>query len=323
MTYKVLSTSPTFGHYALEPVEYLKSHGCTIELTPQTKKLSEEDIIQKVKDLDAMIVGIEKITDKVLVAAQKVKIIAKHGAGVDNIDMKAASSKGIVVTSAPGANSDAVADLTIALFLAVARKIPFADRSIREGTWPRIAGVQLSGKVLGIVGLGQIGKKVARRASGFDMKVMAYDPIKDEAFALKNGITYTSMEEIFSQCDYISLHIPLTPSTQRLIGEKELGMMKKDTILVNISRGNIVNEEALYQALKAGKIRGAALDVFAQEPADKANPLLTLDNFIATPHMGGYTIEALRETGMICVRDIVNMLEGKRPQYVVNPEVLK
>jgi D-3-phosphoglycerate dehydrogenase len=285
--------------------------------------LSEDEIVQKVKDLDAMIVGIEKITDKVLAAAQKVKIIAKHGAGVDNIDMKAASSKGIVVTSAPGANSDAVADLTIALFLAVARKIPFADRSIRDGTWPRIAGVQLSGKVLGIVGLGQIGKKVARRASGFDMKVLAYDVIKDEAFALKNGITYTSMEEIFSQCDYISLHIPLTPSTQRLIGEKELGMMKKETILVNISRGNIVNEEALYQALKTGTIRGAALDVFAQEPADKANPLLTLDNFIATPHMGGYTIEALRETGMICVRDIVCMLEGNRPKYVVNPEVLK
>jgi D-3-phosphoglycerate dehydrogenase len=323
MVYKVLSTSPTFGHYASEPVEYLKSHGCTIELTPQTKKLSEDEIIQKVKDLDAMIVGIERITEKVIAAAQKVKILAKHGAGVDNIDMKAASSKGIVVTSAPGANSDAVADLTIALFLSVARKIPFADRSIRQGTWPRIAGVQLSGKVLGIIGLGQIGKKVARRASGFDMKVLAYDVIKDEAFALKNGITYTAMEEIFPQCDYISLHIPLTPSTQRLIGEKELGMMKKDTILVNISRGNIVNEEALYQALKTGTIRGAALDVFAQEPADKANPLLTLDNFIATPHMGGYTIEALRETGMICVRDIVNMLEGKHPQYVVNPEVLK
>jgi D-3-phosphoglycerate dehydrogenase len=323
MTYRVLSTSPTFGHYALEPVDYLKSHGCTIELTPQTKKLSEEDIIQKVKDLDAMIVGIEKITDKVIAAAQKVKIIAKHGAGVDNIDMKAASSKGIVVTSAPGANSDAVADLTIALFLAVARKIPFADRSVREGTWPRIAGVQLSGKVLGIIGLGQIGKKVAKRALGFDMKILAYDVVKDEAFAVKNGITYTTMEEIFPQCDYISLHIPLTPSTQHLIGEKELKMMKKDTVLVNISRGNIVDEEALYQALKEGIIRGAALDVFAQEPALKANPLLTLDNFIATPHMGGYTVEALRDTGMICVRDIVSMLEGKRPQYVVNPEILK
>ncbi len=323
MVYKVLSTSPTFGYYVSEPVEYLKNHGCAIELTPQTKKLSEEEIIHKVTDLDAMIVGIEKITEKVIAAAQKVKIISKHGAGVDNIDMNAASSKGIVVTSAPGANSDAVADLTVGLFLAVARKIPFADRSIREGAWPRVVGVQLSGKVLGIIGLGQIGKKVARRASGFDMKVLAYDIIKDEEFAFKNGITYTSMEEIFSQCDYISLHIPLMPSTQHLIGEKELGRMKKDTILVNISRGNIVDEEALYQALKTGRIRGASLDVFAREPADKANPLLALDNFIATPHMGGYTSEALRETGMICVRDIVSMLEGGRPQYVVNPEVLR
>ena len=155
------------------------------------------------------------------------------------------------------------------------------------------------------------------------MKILRYDVIKDEEFARKSGITYTSMGEIFSQCDYISLHIPLTPSTQRLIGEKELGMMKKDTILVNISRGNIVDEEALYRALKEGKIRGAALDVFAQEPATKANPLLALDNFIATPHMGGYTHEALRETGMICVRDIVSMLEGNQPKYVVNPEAFK
>ena len=316
MTYKILSTSPTFGYYASEPVDYLKSHGCTIELTPQTKKLSEEEIIQKVTDLDAMIVGIEKITEKVITAAQKLKIISKHGAGVDNIDVKAASSKGIIVTSAPGANSDAVADLTIGLFLAVARKIPFADRSIRDGAWPRVVGVQLNGKVLGIIGLGQVGKKVARRALGFDMRVLTYDVIKD-------GITYVSLDEVFSQSDYISIHIPLTPSTQHLIGEKELGMMKKDTILVNISRGNIVEEEALYQALKTGRIRGAALDVFAQEPAAKANPLLALDNFIATPHMGGYTHEALRETGMICVRDIVSMLEGKRPQYVVNPEILK
>jgi D-3-phosphoglycerate dehydrogenase len=323
MTYKILSTSPTFGYYASEPVDYLKSHGCTIELTPQTKKLSEEEIIQKVTDLDAMIVGIEKITEKVITAAQKLKIISKHGAGVDNIDVKAASSKGIIVTSAPGANSDAVADLTIGLFLAVARKIPFADRSIRDGAWPRVVGVQLNGKVLGIIGLGQVGKKVARRALGFDMRVLTYDVIKDEEFSRTHGITYVSLDEVFSQSDYISIHIPLTPSTQHLIGEKELGMMKKDTILVNISRGNIVEEEALYQALKTGRIRGAALDVFAQEPAAKANPLLALDNFIATPHMGGYTHEALRETGMICVRDIVSMLEGKRPQYVVNPEILK
>lgn len=323
MKYYVLSTSPTFGYYASEPLEYLKSHGCDIELTPQTKKLSEEEIVQKVNNLDAMIVGIEKITEKVIAAAQKVKIISKHGAGVDNIDMKAATSKGIVVTSAPGANSDAVADLTIALFLAVARKIPFADHSIREGAWPRVVGVQLNGKVLGIVGLGQIGKKVAKRASGFNMKVLAYDVIKDEEFAFKNGITYTSMEEILSLSDYISLHIPFAPSTQHLIGEKELGQMKKESILVNISRGNIVEEGALHRALRDGKIRGAALDVFAQEPVAKTNPLLTLDNFIATPHMGGYTHEALRETGMICVRDIVSMLEGKRPQYLVNPEVFK
>lgn len=323
MTFKVLSTSPTFGYYAIEPLEYLKNHHCEIELIPQGKKISEEELVQKVGDLDAMIVGVEKITEKVIEAAQKVKIISKHGAGVENIDVKAASNKGIVVTSAPGANSDAVDDLTMGLFLAVARKIHLADRSIREGTWLRVVGVQVNDKVLGIIGLGHIGKKVAKRALGFDMKVLAYDLIKDEEFARKQGIVYTSLDEVLSQSDFISLHIPFTSSTRRLIGERELGLMKKEAILVNISRGDIVDEEALYRALKEGRIRGAALDVFAQEPVAMTNPLLTLDNVIATPHMGGYTSEALRETGMICVRDIVSMLEGKPPQYVVNPEVLE
>jgi D-3-phosphoglycerate dehydrogenase len=322
MSLKVVSTSPTFGYYATEPLEYLKTHGAQIVLAPQGKKMSEEELIEFVRDYDAIIVGIEKITAPVIEASKKLKIITKHGAGVDNVDVTTASARGIVVTSAPGANSDAVADLTLGLFLSLAREIPFADRSVREGKWPRLAGVQINEKTLGIIGLGQIGKKVVKRALGFDMKVLVYDVIQDEAFARQTALRYVSLDELLAQSDFISIHVPLMPSTHRLIGERELGLLKKQAFIVNISRGNIVDEEALYRSLKEGRIRGAALDVFSQEPP-AGSPLLSLDNVILTPHMGGYTLEALRDTGLICVRNILDLFEGKTPQFVINPEVLK
>jgi D-3-phosphoglycerate dehydrogenase len=322
MTFKVISTSPTFGYYAFEPAEYLRHHGCELDLVPQGEKISEEELIECAKRYQAMIVGTEKITESVIQTSKDLKVIAKHGTGVDNIDVKASSAKGITVISAPGANSDAVADLTIGLFLSLARNIPFADRSVKEGKWPRIVGFQFNGKILGIIGLGQIGKSVAKRASGFDMKILAYDIFKDEDFAQKWGITYLPLEELLAESDFLSIHVPLTPTTRRLIKEKELRLMKKDSFLVNISRGDIVDEEALYQALKEGKIKGAALDVFSNEPP-KESPLLKLSNVITTSHMGGYTLEALKETGMICVRGIVDVLEGRQPEFAVNPEILK
>lgn len=321
MLYRILSTSPTFGHYVSEPVDYLKSHGCIVEITPQEKKISEEELVQRVGEFDAVIVGVEKITAPIIKASIKLKIIAKHGAGVDNIDINTASSKGILVTSAPGANSDAVAELTFGLFLSLARRIPFADHSVKKEVWPRIVGVQVDGKVLGIIGLGQIGKRVAKYGLGFNMKVVAFDVLEDEGFGKKWGVTYLPLDKVLAESDFISLHVPLGASTRRLIGEREIGLMKKGAFLVNISRGDILDEEALYRALKEGKIGGAALDVFLKEPP-KDNPLLRLDNVILTPHMGGYTFEALRETGMICAQCIVDVFEGRRPQFIVNPEVL-
>ena len=321
MTFKVLSTSPTFGYYVSEPSEYLENNGCKVDLFPQGKEISQEELVQGVAEYDAIIVGIEKFTKAVIQASKRLKILAKHGIGVDNIDVDAASAKGIVVTNAPGTNSDAVADLTFGLFLSLARSIPFADRSVKGGEWPRIVGVQINGKVLGIIGLGQIGKKVAKRASGFDMRVLAYDVFKDEAFARKWGITYVSLDEVLAESDFLSIHVPIGPSTRGLIGERELSLMKKEAFLVNISRGGIVDEEALYRVVREGGIKGVALDVFAPEPPT-GSPLLDLDNVIATPHMGGYSFEALRETGMVCARSIVDVFKGKTPQFIINPEVL-
>ena len=321
MKYKILSTSPTFGYYVSEPLEYFKEHGCEVTLVPQGSKFSEEELIENMAGLDAAIVGFEKITQPVIRGSKNLKVIAKHGAGVDNIDIRTATSQGIVVISAFGANSDAVADLTFGLFLSLARRIPFADRTVKEGGWPRIIGAQVNEKTVGIIGCGQIGKKVAKRALGFDMRVLAYDVVKDKDFAQKWGISYRSLDEVLAESDFLSVHVPLIDSTRKLIGKRELQLMKKDAFLVNIARGGVVDEEALYQTLKDGKIRGAALDVFLSEPPE-GNPLLALDSVIATPHMGAYTTEALRETGMICARGIVDVLKGKRPQNIVNPEVL-
>jgi D-3-phosphoglycerate dehydrogenase len=266
-------------------------------------------------------VGLERITEEVIQASKRLKIIAKHGAGVDNIDIKAASSKGIVVINAPGANSDAVAELTVGFLIGLARNIPFADRSVRTGKWPRMIGGQLNHKNIGIIGLGKIGKKVAKLVSIFNMKVLAYDVFQDEAFAREWGITYLDLDELLVKSDYISIHVPFTSENRNLLSERELGLMKKDAFLLNLSRGDIVDEEVLYRALQEGRIRGAGLDVFLNEPP-KESPLLKLDNVILTPHMGGYTFEALKETGMICADGIVDVLEGRQPQFVANPEVL-
>lgn len=322
MLFKVFSTSPTFGYYALEPLEYLKNHHCEVQLMPQGKRMNEEELIQSVGEWDGIIVGMEKITRRIIEASRKLRIIAMHGAGVDRIDIEAASERGIAVINAPGANSDAVADLAFGLFLSLARNIPHADRSVKGGEWPRLVGVLLNRKTLGIVGLGEIGKKVARRALGFDMRVLAYDIVKDEAFAQRWGVKYLSFEEVLAKSDFLSLHVPLSASTRRLIGEKELGLMKREAFLINISRGDIVDEEALEQALRARIIKGAALDVFSNEPP-VGSPLLSLNNVVVTPHMGGYTYEALREIGMICARAIVDISENRQTELAVNAKALK
>jgi len=322
MKYRILSTSPTFGYYAFEPFEYLKSHDCKVELVPQDKKLSERELIGEVTKYDAMIAGTNKITESIIRASKRLRVIAKHGAGIDNIDVKAASNRGIVILNTPGANSNSVADLAIGLIISLARKIPFADRCVREGGWPRIVGIDLSGKTLGIIGLGQIGKKVAKRALGFDMKVLAYDIFEDKDFARQLGVTYLSLDEVIAESDFLSIHIPMTPLTRQLIGRRELELMKRKAFLINISRGDVVDEERLYQALKEKRIQGAALDVFSSEPP-KGSPLLMLDNVIVSPHVGGITFEALRETGMMCAHGIIDILEGRQPHNVVNPEVLK
>jgi D-3-phosphoglycerate dehydrogenase len=317
---KVKSTSLDFGKTGREPIDLLIANGCEFE-SVQVDANSEEQGIAVVKDADVLVVGLQRITERVLDAAARLKVIGRCGVGLDNVDLRAAGSRGIPVVYTPGANAQTVADLTLGLMLALARKITQADRMTRDHQWKRIMGNDVWGKTLGIFGLGQIGANVARRAKGFDMHVVAYDVVQNVPLARDLGVEYRSKADILAQADFITLHLPLNPETRGFIGEQELKAMKKTAVLINTSRGGIVDEQALYQGLKAGEIAGAALDVFAQEPPGKT-PLVELDNFIGSPHIGGITVEAIERIGMTVARDIVAVLKGQTPQFLANGEWL-
>lgn len=311
--YKVKSTSLDFGKNDRGPIDLLIANGCEFE-SVQIDANSEQQGIEVARDADVLVVGLQRITERVLDAAKRLKVIGRCGVGLDNIDLKAAGARGIPVVYTPGANAQTVADLTLGLLLALARKIPQADRMTRDHQWKRIMGNDIWGKTLGICGLGQIGANVAKRAKGFDMNVIAYDLFENPPLAAERGIQYRSKEVVLKEADFITLHLPLTAETRGFIGIDELKAMKKSAFIVNTSRGGIVDEKALYFALKEGEIAGAALDVFECEPPGKT-PLVELENFIGTPHIGGITTEAISRIGMTVAQDIIAVLKGQPPKF--------
>ena len=301
MSKKVLITNASFGMYSPEPMEMLRQAG--IEVT-WIKGAAKEQILEAVGDMDGMIVGVEPADGQVIEAGRKLKIIAKHGVGIDNIDVDAARARGIAVTNAPGVNSDAVADFTFGLMIDAARGISASDRALRAGQWPRTAGESVWGATLGIIGLGAIGRGMALRAKGFNMRVLAYDVFWNEAFAEEHGVERATLEQIYSQSDFITIHAALTDETRNMIAMEQLRQMKPTAILVNAARGSIVNEEDLYDALREGIIRGAALDAFSVEPA-RDLPLFTLDNVVVTPHLGAFSKQAMTRMSMTAAEQIV------------------
>jgi D-3-phosphoglycerate dehydrogenase len=267
--------------------------------------------------VDGFIAGLDGIDRAALEKADCLKVIARYGVGIDNVDLQAAKEKGIVVTNTPGANSASVAELALGLMLALVRQIPEALENVRAGKFPRLSGLSLEGKTVGILGLGAIGKQLARRLSGFDCRILAYDPYPDEAFAAANGIVMASMDEVISGADLLSLHLPLLPETRGLVNDAFLAKMKKGAYLINTARGEVVNEDALVKALQSGHLRGAALDAFAVEPPDPSNPLLHLPQVIATPHLGAQTDGATSNMGWMAMRDCLAVLQGQPPKYRV------
>ncbi len=314
--YNVLVASRSFGKNCPEVLDQMCAAGCVFLPATFERAPAEEELVASIGDADVLISGTEPVTARVLVAAPRLRIIAKHGVGYENIDLEAARARCIPVALAGGAIADSVADMAMGLLLAAARQIPQGNASVRRGEWKRFVGPELTGKTLGIIGLGQIGKAVCRRAKGFGMRVVAYDAYPDRAFAASWGVTYLSLEELLEQADFISLHAPLTPETRQMIGAPQLASMKPEAYLVNTARGELVDEAALYEALRSGAIAGAASDVFMHEPP-RGSPLLTLDNFIAMPHSAGQTPEGLRRMGEITAENVLRVLRGEEPLYRV------
>jgi D-3-phosphoglycerate dehydrogenase len=306
---KVLVTNASFAKYSKRAEEILQDYGLEIIRVKQPVT-GENDLLGQLDDVVAIITGLEPVTGKVINSAPRLRVIVKHGIGVDNIDLDAAKEKGVIVANSPGTNREAVADLVFGLMLSLARKIPQSDRQVREGKWPKVFGQSVWGKTLGIIGLGVIGKSVAQRAKGFNMKVLAFDKYWDEEFASANGIIRSEVDEILKESDFVTLHVPLMEETRNLIGEKQLSIMKPTAYLINAARGGVVDEDALYKALKEGRIAGAGIDVFSTEPPTQS-PLLGLQNVILTPHMGGFTDGALSMTSEFVSQVVVDALKGR------------
>lgn len=310
--YRILVCDP-LADEGLQLLEEIGQVDCQFNLT-------EAQLVKAAAETDAIVVRSgTQITGPVIEAAQRLKVIARAGVGVDNIDVTAATHRGILVVNCPTANTIAAAEHTIALLMAAARNIPQANRALRAGKWERrrFMGRQISGKTLGIVGLGKIGSQVARRARGLGMKIMAYDPYVAPEYAASVSVQLGSLAEVLMEADFVTIHTALTDETRGLIGAQQLSLMKPGAIIINCARGGIVDEPALREALQNGTIRGAALDVFAggSEPAPE---LIALDNLIATPHLGASTTEAQINVAVDAARQVVEVLKGQPPRWPVN-----
>jgi len=290
-------------------IKILKDAGFEIDISPE---ISYEELKGKVRDYDVLVVRSRtKVTREIIEAGEKLKVVGRAGAGIDNIDVEAAKEKGVKVLNTPEAPAIAVAELTIGLLLSLARQIPRADSSMKEGRWAKkeFRGWQLNGKTLGVVGLGHIGEKVARLAKAFGMKILITKRTPPSPEILKElEAEFVPLDELLRRSDIVSLHVPLTPQTHHMIGEREIQLMKDGAFIINTSRGAVVDEEALFNALKSGKLGGAALDVYEVEPPEDYS-LMKLPNVVCTPHIGAQTVEAQRAAATLLAQKIVNELK--------------
>ncbi|HSB68908.1 MAG TPA: phosphoglycerate dehydrogenase [Candidatus Methylomirabilis sp.] len=289
---------------------------------PLTGRRTEEELIDLLRGVEGVIVSMDPFTARVLATAPQLKVISRTGVGYDAVDLAAATAQGILVTTTPGVNRHAVAELAMALMLCCARRMGENLAEVRRGGWTRHEGVDLAGKTLGIVGLGTIGKEVAQRAHAFEMRILAHDLVQDLQFAEALRIGYAPLDHLLRESDFVSLHLFLTDATRHLINAERLALMKPTAFLINTARGGIVDTAALCRALQEKRIAGAALDVVEGEPLAADSPLRDLDNVYLTPHVGGATADARRHAGAMAAENLIRALRGECPQGLVNPQVL-
>lgn len=302
-------------------VAWLTDRGYEADIDPTTKKMEGEELMEKLAGVHAFVCADSIITDEMMGRLPDLKIISRIGVGYNTIDIPAATRRGIAVLTTPGAGAEAVSEHSLALMLAVSRRILTCDRSIRRGEWKRFIGPGLFRKTLGIIGMGHIGKKLAEIVKGFDMKVVVYDMARDVAFARANAITYVeTLGELLAESDYVAIHAPYNEKTANMIDMAAMKKMKPTAILINSSRGGIINEADLCEALKDGVILGAGLDVFEREPFDMASRLLELDNVVLTGHNAGSSTEGKNKVVAQSIENVIAWDDGKIPPGTINPE---
>ncbi len=316
-----------------DAVALLEKHAQVV----RPKDHSRQAYLEALQEVDGMVARKVNVGAEEMKAAPRMKIIARHGVGLDSVDLEEATRRGILVTNTPGANRESVAELALSFILALARRIPQAQKAMANmpkgdiGIFSALlkqyslTGIDLEGKSLGIIGTGRIGSTVARKCiAAFDMKVKGYDPYVSSEVMKSFGVEKVErLEDMLPKIDFLTVHCPLTEETKGMVGKKELARMKKGAYVINTARGGIVDEKALLEALNSGHIAGAALDVWEVEPPDPKDPLLNHANFIGTPHYAGTTEESLHRVGIAAVEEVLRVLRGEPPKYPVNPEVLK
>ena len=308
-------------------IDLLKEY-CDVEINPEDRVLEKQELLRKIKGRDGVLCLLTDAIDSEVfdAAGPQCRIFANYAVGYNNIDVKEATKRGIVITNTPDVLTDATADLAWAILFAVARRIVEADKFTREGKFKGWApslflGMDITGKTLGVIGAGRIGMNFAKKAKAFDMKILYHDISPNIQFENGTGAKYADKETLLKQSDFISLHVPLMPSTFHYIGEKEFSIMKNTAILINTSRGAVVDEKALVKALRNRQIWGAGLDVFENEP-DIEPGLVELDNVVIVPHIASATIETRTNMGLIAARNIIQFFRGEKPETCVNEEVL-
>lgn len=312
----VLTTSRAFATCD-EAKKILIDAGHEIKIVTPEKPLKSEELIPLIKDVDAAIAGLDFITADVINAAPKLKIIARNGVGYDRVDLEAAKKNNVYVTITPGTNSISVCELAFSFITGLARKTHLMDRNVRTGSWKRENGLELYGKTIAILGTGAIGKNLAIRCLAFGMKVIAYDLYPNVELKEKYGVQYyDEITPLLEQADFISLHVPATENTHHMINRQSIRKMKKSVYIINTARGELIDDEALYDALVNGDIGGAGLDAFTTEPFTNKH-FFKLNNVIMTPHTGAFTQDAVVKTLVMAAEEVVRVLSSKRPLYSV------
>lgn len=296
------------GQCGSEPFDLLRENGYEIINNPYGRKLTEDEVIELAKDCVGIVAGVEPLTDRVMDALPQLKCISRVGVGMDSVDLEYAKQKGIAVVNTPEGPTRGVAELTLAMTLSLLRRIPQADAAMHQHKWKKQIGNLFLDKKIGIIGLGRIGRLVAELFRGLKNPVIGYDPYANEPWAKENGVELMSFEEVLRQADILTLHVPGNKDKSPVIGAAELAMMKDGAFLINIARGGVVDEAALYTALKDGKLAGAAIDVYTKEPYD--GPLCDLDNIIMTPHLGSYAKEGKLQMEIDAVKNFIAVVKG-------------